>query len=79
MCQAIARLAAVVLDLQHTQLLVGEVGADLAEVRHDDEPVWDGEQHHVGRLQETRDAQSLEPVERLMGYIINTSFTIRGV
>lgn len=63
--QAVAGLAAVVLYLQHAQLLVGEVWADLAEVGHDDEPVGDGQKNHVGRLQQTRDAQRLEAVERL--------------
>lgn len=41
--------------------------ADLAEVGHDDEPVGDGQQHHVGRLQQARDAQRLEAVEGLVG------------
>jgi len=63
---AVAGLAAVVLYLQHAQLLVGEVWADLAEVGHDDEPVGDGQEDHVGRLQQARDAQRLETVERLM-------------
>lgn len=63
---AVAGLAAVALYLQHAQLLVGEVRADLAEVGHDDEPVGDGQEDHVGRLQETRDAQRLEAVEGLM-------------
>lgn len=49
---AVAGLAAVALDLQHAELLVGEVRADLAEVGHDNEPVGDGQQHHVGRLQQ---------------------------
>lgn len=62
---AVAGLAAVALYLQHAQLLVGEVRADLAEVGHDDEPVGDRQEDHVGRLQETRDAQRLEAVEGL--------------
>lgn len=53
------------LDLQHAQLLVGEVGANLAEVGHDDEPVGHGQEDHVGRLQKARDAQRLETVKRL--------------
>lgn len=55
--EAVAGLTAVVLDLQHAQLLVGEVGADLAEVGHDDEPVGHRQENHVGRLQKPRDAQ----------------------
>lgn len=53
------------LYLQYAQLLVGEVRPDLAEVGHDYEPVWDGQKNHVGRLQQARDAQHLETVERL--------------
>lgn len=64
--EAVTGLAAVVLYLQHAQLLVGEVWADLAEVGHDYEPVGDGQKNHVGRLQQTRDAQRLETIERLM-------------
>lgn len=64
--EAVAGLAAVVLYLQYAQLLVGEVWADLAEVGHDDEPVGDGQEDHVGRLQQARDAECLEPVKRLM-------------
>lgn len=63
--QAVRALAAVLLDLQDAQLLVGEVGADLAEVGHDDEPVGDGQEDHVRRLQQARDAQRLETVESL--------------
>lgn len=65
MGQAVTALAAVALDLQDAQLLVGEVGADLAEVGHDDEPVRDGQEDHVGRLQQTRDAECLKTVESL--------------
>lgn len=64
--EAVAGLAAVVLYLQHAQLLVGEVRADLAEVGHDYEPVGDGQKNHVGRLQQTGDAQRLETIKRLM-------------
>lgn len=64
--EAVAGLAAVLLYLQHAQLLVGEVRADLAEVGHDYEPVGDGQKNHVGRLQQARDAQRLETVKRLM-------------
>lgn len=64
--EAVTGLAAVVLYLQHAQLLVGKMWADLAEVGHDYKPVWDRQKNHVGRLQQTRDAQRLETVERLM-------------
>lgn len=63
--QAVAGLAAVVLDLQDAQLLVGEVGADLAEVGHDNEPVGDGQEDHVGRLQQAGDAQCLKSIKCL--------------
>lgn len=61
----VAAPAAVALDLEDAQLLVGEVGADLAEVGHDDEPVGDGQEDQVGRLQQARDAESLETVKGL--------------
>lgn len=40
--------------------------ANLAEVGHDDEPVGDGQQHHVRGLQQAGDAQGLEAVEALV-------------
>lgn len=63
--QHVARLAAVVLDLEHAELLAREVRADLAQVGHDDEAVRDRQQNHVGRLQQARDAQPGEAIERL--------------
>ena len=62
---AVTGLAAVVLDLQHAQLLVGEVRVDLAQVSHDDEPVGHGQENHVRGLQEARDAQSFETIKGL--------------
>lgn len=63
---AIAGLAAVVLYLKHAQLLVGEVRADLAEVGHDYELVGNGEDNHVGGLQQTRYAQCFKAIKGLM-------------
>lgn len=63
--EAVTGLTAVVLDLQHAQLLVGEVRANLAEVGHNYEPVGYGQKNHVGRLQESRDAQRLETIKGL--------------
>lgn len=43
----VAGLPAVLLDVQHAQLLACEVGADLVEVGHDDEAIGDRGQDHV--------------------------------
>lgn len=62
---SVAGLSVVLLYVQHVQLLAGEMGADLIEVGHDDQPIGHRRHDHVWRFHQSGDSQFCKSIKCL--------------